>query len=55
MIPNKGLNIKINHIQERALRKVYHNYNSSLEDLEEKSVTILQRNLQQLEKNIFKL
>ena len=47
---NRGLNNKINHIHERALRIVYNDYSSTLEDLlnKDKSVTIHQRNLQQL-------
>ena len=50
MIHNRGLNNTINHIHERALRIVYNDYSSSFEDLlhKDKSVTIHQRNLQQL-------
>ena len=57
MIHNRGLNNKINHIHERALRIVYHDYSSSFEDLlnKDKSVTIHQRNLQQLAIEIFKV
>ena len=46
----QNLNKKNNHIHETALRVVYDDYNSSLEDLlnKEKSVRIHQRNLQQL-------
>ena len=47
MIRNRGLNKKINHIQERTLRTVYDDCSSSFEDLlnKDKSVTIHQRNL----------
>ena len=55
MIHNSGLNNKINHIQERALRIVHNDYDSSFEDLlnKDKSITYHQRNLQQLAINIF--
>ena len=54
IIHNRGLNNKINHIHERALRIVYDGYSSTFEDLlnKYKSVTIHQRN-QQLE--VFKV
>ena len=57
LIHNRGLNNKINHIHERALRTVYDDYSSSFEDLlnKDKSVTIHQRNLQQLAIEIFKV
>ena len=57
MIHSRGLNKKINHIHERALRKVYDDYSSYFEDLLNKdiSVTIHQRNLQQLAIEIFKV
>ena len=57
MIHNRGLNNKINHIHERALRIVYDGYSSSFEDFlnKDKSVTIHQRNLQQLAIEIFKV
>ena len=50
MMHNRGLNNKINHIHERDLRIVYNYYSSTFEDLlnKDKSVTIHQRNLQQL-------
>ena len=53
---NKGLNNKINHINETALHIVYEDYSSSFEDLfiKDKSVTIRQRNLQQLTIEMFK-
>ena len=56
MIHNSSLNNKINHIQERALRIVHNDYDSSFEDLlnKDKSITYHQRNLQQLAINIFK-
>ena len=55
MIHNSGLNNKINHIHERALRIVHNDYDSSFEDLlnKDKSITYHQRNLQQLAINIF--
>ena len=42
MIENRGLNDKINHIHERALRIVYDDYIFSFEDLlsKDKSVTL---------------
>ena len=54
---NRGLNNKINHIHKRALRIVYSDYSSTFEDLfnKDKSVTIHQRNLQQLSIEIFKV
>ena len=57
MMHNRGLNNKINHIHERALRIVYNDYSSTFEDLlnKDKSVTIHQRNLQQLAIEIFKV
>ena len=57
MIFKRGFNNKINHIHERALRIVYNDYSSSFEDLlnKDKSVTIHQRNLQQLAIEIFKV
>ena len=57
MIHNRGLNNKINHIHERALRIVYNDYSSTFEDLlnKDKSVTIHQHNLQQLAIEIFKV
>ena len=57
MIHNRGLNIKINQIRERALRIVYDDCTSSFEDLlnKDNSVTIHQRNLQQLVIDIFQV
>ena len=57
MIHNRGLNNKINHIHERALRIACNEYSSSFVDLlnKDKSVTIHQRNLQQLAIEIFKV
>ena len=57
MIYNRGLNNKINFMHERALRIVYDDYSSSFEDLlnKDKSVTIYQRNLQQLAVEFFKV
>ena len=50
MIHDRGLSNKINHIHERVLRIVHDDYSSPFEDLlnKDKSVTIHQRNLQQL-------
>ena len=57
MVYNRGLNKKINHIHERALRIVYDDYSSNFKDLlnKDKSVTTHQRNLQQLTIEIFKV
>ena len=57
MIHNRGLNEKINHIHERPLRVVYDDCSSNFEDLlnKDKSVTIHQRNLQQLAIETFKV
>ena len=57
MMHNRGLNNKINHIQERALRIVYNDYSSTFEDLlnKDKSVTIHQHDLQQLAIEIFEV
>ena len=57
MIRNRGLNKKINHIHERASHIAYDDCSSCFEDLlnKDKSVTIHQRNLQQLAIEIFKV
>ena len=57
MMHNRSLNNKINHIHERDLRIVCNGYSSTFEDLlnKDKSVTIHQRNLQQLAIEIFKI
>ena len=57
MIHDRGLNNKINHLHERVLRIVHDDYSSPFEDLlnKDKSVTIHQRNLQQLAIEIFKV
>ena len=57
MIHNKGHNNKISHIHNRALRIVHDDYNCSFVDLlnKDKSVTIHQRNLQQLAIEVFKV
>ena len=49
MTHNRGLNNKINHIHERALRIVYKEFSKSFEGLlaKDKSVTIHNRSLQQ--------
>ena len=46
------MNIKINHVHERALRLVYRDYISTFEELliQDKSVCIHHRNIQQGEK-----
>ena len=56
IIHNRGLNNKINHIHERALRIVYDGYSSTFEDVfnKDKSVAIHQRN-QQLAIEVFKV
>ena len=50
MCHSRSLNNKINLIQERTLRIVYRDYNSSFKELiqKDKSITILQINLQYL-------
>ena len=57
LMHNRGLNHKINHIHKRPLRIVYDDYSSTFEDLfnKDNSVTIHQRNLQQLAIEIFKV
>ena len=57
MMHNRGLNNEINHIHERALRIEYNDYSSTFENLlhKDNSVTIHQRNLQQLAIEIFKV
>ena len=57
MTHNRGLNNKINHIHERALRIVYKDFSTSFEGLlaKDKSVTIHNQNLQQLAIEIFKV
>ena len=57
IIHNRGLNNKINHMQQRALHIVYNDCRSSFEGLlnKDKSVTIHQRNLQQLAIENFKV
>ena len=56
MIHNRGVNNKIHHIHKRALRIVYDNCSSGFDHLRNnKSVTIHQRNLQQLAIESFKV
>ena len=57
MMDNRALNNKINHIHVRALRIVYDNYSSNFKELlnKDKSVTVHQRNFQQLVIEIFKV
>ena len=54
---SRGFNNKINHIHERALRIVYKDFSTSFEGLlaKDKSVTIHNRDLQQLAIEIFKV
>ena len=56
MVCSGALNNKINRIQERALRLVYLDYTSSVEELLEKdgSVTIHHRNIRLLATEMFK-
>ena len=57
MFHSRKLNERINHIHERALRKVYKDFNSSFQELfvEDSSLNIHHRNLQKLATEIFKL
>ena len=57
MTYSRGLNNKINHIDERALRIIYKDFSTSFEELlaKDKSVTIHNRILQQLAIKIFKV
>ena len=57
MTHSRMFNNKINHIHERALRIVYNDFSTPFEELlaKDKSVTIHNQNLQQLEIEIFKL
>ena len=57
MIHNRGLNNEAKPTHERALRIVYVDYSFTFEDLlnKDKSVTIHQRNLQQLAIEVFKV
>ena len=57
MTYSRWLNNKINHIYERALRIVYKDFSTFFEGLlaQDKSVTIHNRNLQQLAVEIFKV
>ena len=57
MTHSSGLNNKINHIHERALPIVYKDFSSPFEGLlaKDKSVTIHNRNLQQLAIEVFKV
>ena len=57
MTHSRGLNKKMNHIHERALRIFYKDFSTSFEGLlaKDKSVTIHNQNLQQLAIEIFKV
>ena len=56
MFHGKGVNSKINHIQERALRIAYQDFTSSFAELliNDNSVSIHQRNLQVLVTEIYR-
>ena len=51
MTQSRGINNKINHVHERALRIVYKNFSTPFKGLlaKDKSVTIHNQNLQQLQ------
>ena len=57
MCHSRSLNNKINRIQERALRIVYTDYKSCFKELleKDKSITIHQKNLQDLAIEIYKI
>ena len=57
MFHSRGVNNKINHLNERSLRIVYKDNISSFEDLlkRNKSFTIHQRNIQSLAAELFKV
>ena len=57
MFHSRVLNERINDIHERALRTVYKDFNSSIQELliEDKSLNIHHRNLQKLVIEIFKV
>ena len=57
MFCSREMNRRINHIHERALRLVYHDYITSFEDLliRDKSVTIHHRNIQEVAIEMFKV
>ena len=54
---SQKLNIRINRLHERALRVVYKDFDSSIEELlrRDSSTTLHQRNLQKLMTEIFKV
>ena len=54
---SRGINRKINHIHERALRLTYDDYTASFEELlkRDKSVSIHHRNLQYLAIEMYKV
>ena len=57
MFCSRGMNRKINHIHESALRLVYDDYITSFEELliKDKSVTIHHRNIQKVAIEMFKV
>ena len=57
MFHSRGINNKINHLNERSLRIVYADNISSFEDLlkKDRSFTIHQRNIQSLAIELFKV
>ena len=57
MFHSRKVNNKINHLQERSLRIVYHDYRTSLEDLLKigNSIKIHHKNIQSLAIELFKV
>ena len=57
MFHSRKLNARINRLHERALRVVYKDFDSSIEELlrRDSSTTLHQRNLQKLMTEIFKV
>ena len=57
MFHSRGVNNKINHLQERSLRIVYKDNISSFEDLlkKDRSFTIHHRNIKSLAIELFKV
>ena len=57
MFCSRKMNRRINHIHERALRLVYHDYTTTFEDLlkRDKSVSIHHRNIQHVAIEMFKV
>ena len=57
MFHDRKLNVRINHVHEKALRIVYKEFNSSFQELliEDNSLKNRHRNLQKLVTKIFKV